>query len=303
MTELSRPSLTASSSKTSHKFKLNCQSKLTPDNPTTKDWLTDIKKELEVHDILQGFLDKRKEVVIKYGTPAEIQTDYTIAETLNGLPNFLKYYCNFTCENGEITTGWRSAHLCNPSASPKKRYGFIIMPYFPLGSMMNYRWDIRNFDIMKSTAKQVCFAMLHAFEKHGMVHNDLHLGNVMMRRTKKVSVKYGAYELPTNGIYPIIIDFDVSVNKYMRETKPEGVYNDIRQVISGLTSLTNSDLALDLNVQRFVSLSNANAPVTEAVYQTVLDCIDSIKIRYEKSKMPPPPLNWGKPVGGRKTRA
>ena len=289
MNELIRPSATATSRKTSYKFKLNCQSKLTTDNPTTKDWLTVIKHISDEHPVLKGVLEKRKEVVVKYGKPSDIQKDYVIAESLSGLSNFLKYYCTFTCED-DLSDLRRRPYLCDPSAIAKQPYGFIVMPYFPLGSMMEYRWDRGNFELMKSTVKQVCFAMLQAFEKHGMVHRDLHTGNVMLRRTKKVSVTYGSRALPTAGMYPIIIDFGRSDTSQTSETHAREVYDDIRRVITGLEMLENSDISLFADIRPIASLSSANAPVTDEAYQTVSDVVDRIKILYDKSKIPKNPF-------------
>ena len=269
MIRMSPPSKTATSRKQTHKFRA------TPDDPTLQAMAVD-------HPALRSILEKRTdEIVIKYGKPAEIQTDYAIVEALAGLPNFPKYDCMFTYD---------SAGCIRHLSALAQPHGFIAMPYFPLGSMMHFWWDRANFAVLKSTAKQVCFALLHAFETNGTVHNNMHLSNVMLTHTAEETVTYGKYELPTNGIYPIITDFCRGANASTREVYLREVYEDIFRVIHCTQMIGNSNLMLIIDTGAIQDLAGLGIPLTDAVYQTVSDVIDSAEIGAEMSRAPPCPV-------------
>jgi hypothetical protein len=44
------------------------------------------------------------------------------------------------------------------------------MKEYNLGSVENYDWNEKNFDLLKNVIKQVIFAILLAFEKKGFIH-------------------------------------------------------------------------------------------------------------------------------------
>lgn len=259
MKPLARPSATACTGRTSRKFRAS----LAEDVAIAR-W----------SPLVAARFAARGELVLKRDAPDAIRRERAIADELRGLPNFARY-------DGAFATA---------AAHPAAR-GYLVMPYLPLGSMMQYRWDRSNFELMKSTAKQACFAMLRAFETVGMVHRDLHPGNVMLRRTKKAHVAYGlGRELPTNGVRAVILDFGKSDTARTRATQPREVCDDLRQVINGLQSLENSDLSLTMDVQPIVRLASANAPVTAEAYDVVSAVVDRIGIAYERSKLPPNPF-------------
>jgi len=266
---MSPPSKTATSRKQTHKFRA------TPDDPTLQAMAAD-------QPALRSVLETRRdEIVIKYGKPADIQKDHAIVEALAGLPNFPEYYCTFTYDSADCIRHLRA--LAQP-------HGFIAMPYFPLGSMMHFWWDRANFAVMKSTAKQVCFALLYAFETNGTVHSNMHLSNVMLTHTAEETVTYGKHTLQTNGVYPIITDFCRGANASTREVYLREVYEDIFRVIHCTQMIGNSNLMLIIDTRAIHDLAGLGIPLSDAVYQTVSDVIDSAEIGAEMSRAPPCPV-------------
>jgi len=286
ITRMSPPSKTATIRKNTYKFRA------TPDDPMIQMIAVD-------HPALRSILETRTdEIVIKYGKPAEIQTDYAIVEALAGLPNFPKYDCMFTYDSNPFaydaarTIGDRWLYWLYDAdqESIAQPYGFIAMPYFPLGSMMHFWWDRANFAVLKSTAKQVCFALLHAFETNGTVHSNMHLSNVMLTHTAEETVTYGKHTLQTNGVYPIITDFCRGANASTREVYLREVYEDIFRVIHCTQMIGNSNLMLIIDTGAIHDLIGLGIPLTDAVYQTVSDVIDSAEIGAEMSRAPPCPV-------------
>jgi len=100
--ELTRP--TRSPHRASIKFKLPCQDYVSNEQ-TTQSWLT-IEKLLHYTNdaavaILQGSLNKTKQVVLKFGNSELITREYTITEHIyrTKTPNFIKFICMFTCND------------------------------------------------------------------------------------------------------------------------------------------------------------------------------------------------------------
>lgn len=60
-----------------------------------------------------------------------------------------------------------------------------------------------------------------AYDKYGFIHNDMHLDNVMMKPTKRISITYqDGTEIQTYGFLALLIDFDRSlVDRQKQETK------------------------------------------------------------------------------------
>jgi len=76
------------------------------------------------------------------------------------------------------------------------------MPYYELSSMLRYKWDESNFNMLKELLKQVIEILIFTNKQVGFLHNDIHLDNVMLKKSKNGEIKVE------------IIDFDKStINK------------------------------------------------------------------------------------------
>jgi hypothetical protein len=90
-------------------------------------------------------------------------------------------------------------------------------------------------DVIYSTVKQVLLGILIAQRKTQFTHYDLHSDNVMLRKCSKNLVflyvidEHNQYAVPSNGYYPVIIDYGFSYIKDMQDNAlwPSMAHTDI----------------------------------------------------------------------------
>lgn len=251
-------------------------------------WLQ-IKDFLSSRDfnILLGSLQNAKTVVVKFGFTEEIEKEYDIAKLAftHKVPNFIKFFCMFPCNDTVDSIKQRNflvnTQICN--GRPDQQLGMIMMPYYPLGNLEKYRWNRGNFYILKNVLHQTVFALLYAYEQFQMVHGDMHVGNVLLRASKKKQVIYGTRSLPVCGLYPLVMDFGrsfVATNAYSH------VYKNIDRLLVLIQGMENSDLALECERRPLVDLIVSNTPIDDSVYKTLYGVIENIQIRYVASELP-----------------
>lgn len=263
----------------SRKFKLDCKA-------PTEDWL-ELKrlirgKFIDEMIILEGVLKEDTEVVIKIGRVDMLLKEYTIGKQLKDFPNFIRYYCNFSClDTKENLEGLVKGHLrrvCTEDG--KMNIGVLVMPYYSLGDIESYAWREEELEVLKNILKQICFSLMYAYEKTGFLHNDEHLGNVLLRKTSKSLLTYGDIELQLNGMYAVIMDFEKSTIGVSGD-----VYTSIRKLIHLVCVSSRSDLVLEYSDSRLTRLQSGSVIIKKEDYSIVNDIIDNIKIRYVKSKV------------------
>jgi hypothetical protein len=190
----------------SRKFKLDCKA-------PTNDWL-ELNRAIQStrYDemiILEGVIKEYTNVVIKIGRTDILAKEYDIGNKLQNFPNFIRYYCNFNCldtkDNLENFVQGRLKSVCTDNG--QINIGVLIMPYYILGDIGNYVWREEELGLLKNVLKQICFGLMYAYEKTGFLHNDEHLGNILLRLTNKKSIRYGHLELPLDNLYVVITDF------------------------------------------------------------------------------------------------
>lgn len=303
-THLARPSRNAGrklGGVDSFKYKLECSSRISVDNPTTHDWLAIdrlLSSDKSHQVLLAKLLQIHKAVVVKFGLPGEIRTDYEIGNIIKDIPNMIKYYCKFTCNDtvtNLVTQDYRlKPFICNGTGL---QLGFIIMPYYALGDLNSFSWTRATFAVLKNILKQVVTSLLYAFEKHNFVHGDLHLMNILLRKTKKTHIVYGSYSVAVaESYYAVIMDYGKS------QIVPNGALELLRdlQVLFGcLPSLEVSDIiinAVDMSrLTRLLQQQKASA-LQQSVYDEAWRIVDTMTILYAKSERPPVPnfqsMNW-----------
>ena len=274
----------------SRKFMLPCQ-KWVDKGKDTSEWL-EIRAALsDRHPVLSGIMEKRKAVVVKYGPPKDIHHEYDISKDIQTLPNMIRFYCSFVCKEGVLAGRDFNKHpyLC---ATTGDDVGFIAMPHIPLGSMNHVRWTRGNLEALKSVTQQVCCAILYAFERVGFLHNDLHLSNVLLKKTAKSSERYGAYSVNVDTYYAVLMDFGrsgtvahPSLSVKIPVPQPLHVYTEISHILNRLNLLDHSDLQFTFDIEPIRSYISNNTPIDGSVYETVCRIIDSITVLYSKSEV------------------
>lgn len=141
-----------------------------------------------------------------------LKNDYNNAITLSQLNclNFMKYLGFFQCKDNINKFNVNKnlpPYFCQKDGSTN---GFIFMDYFELGSLDKY--IPKNIDELISIITQLLASMTLAYFNLGFIHNDLHYGNVLVKKTTKpyFIYKFNDFEIKvkTHGIQIMIFDFD-----------------------------------------------------------------------------------------------
>jgi len=220
-----------------------CQDKITPDEPTTNEWLTITglltkTNNRDLNRILKGILDKRKTVVIKIGESPTLHKEYTIATILKNAPGFIRPYCFFQCEDNYKEHPSSRTSLCK---GPGTSMSVLVLPYLEEGSMREFDWDSKQPQLLNSCLLQLLCSLLQAYETAGILHNDMHLDNVLLKKTIKREIVYiignKQVVVPTNGYIVNIMDFELSFNEVAsnRGRSLGFVFADMHRAISDLS--------------------------------------------------------------------
>jgi hypothetical protein len=264
----------------SRKFKLDCRA-------PTNDWLelTRVIQSTRFDEmiILEGVLRESTEIVIKIGRTDILAKEYDTGKQLSDFPNFIRYYCSFNCldtkDNLESLVQGRLKSVCTDNG--ETNIGVLVMPYYILGDIGNYVWREEELGLLKNVLKQICFGLMYAYEKIGFLHNDEHLGNILLRITNKKSLHYGDLELRLEDLYAVITDFEKSTIGTSGD-----VYISIKKLLNLICVSEKSDIVLEYQEPRLTKLQTGNVVIKKKDYNTVNDIIDNIKIRYVRSKLP-----------------
>jgi len=235
---------------TGAKFILDCKD-ITDEHPTTKGWLENIKyletidiskaRDMPNKKILQGILNKHKQVVIKIAdTHNDLQIEWDTYKKLKDhhIPGIVKYYCYFTCNDdlrnyNEIN---KDVYLCK-GPGPGTKIQVLIMEYVQSSSFKNFAWHKLSKDdltcVFQSCIKQILYTMIEAFTSCHYTHGDLHLDNILIQPTKKKSIKYKTIdiELPIYKYQIKLLDFEDS--KFNKITLLDH-YKDLRTFVNKL---------------------------------------------------------------------
>jgi len=210
-----------------NKFLLNCKN--------DRDKYLRLIEIIEKHDnssvIVKTLFDNKKDIILKFGVEYLIHHEYDIAYMLRDMQNFIRYYCVFIC-NDSVLNIINNKHIlseykiCNYENKP---ISILIMSYYKLGNVLNYSWTKYNFHILINVLKQVSFAILHAYEKYGFIHKDLHAGNILLKPKKVCEINYGCKILLIDTYEAIIMDFEKSTID--NKNKIKLVYKDIQKLL------------------------------------------------------------------------
>jgi len=274
------------------KLNIDCKERIEK-NPVTKDWLELTKKFDHTSDyfkIYTGLIDKRNNIVAKIG-PNKLEEEYAIAKKLESLklPTFISFNCIFRCLDDFSRLNNLTKEVCKKDG---ESITVIIMPYMTEGRIDFWHWDRSNFDIMKNVIKHVCLTLIYSKNTLGFIHRDLHLGNVLMKKSKQTEISYGNFgTLEVMGFLPVIMDFEKShfIEKYDRI-----IYEDLVNYISLMSHQCHVKFDCNGIVKFLEKLVIEERPISVNDSNKILDYIDKLQIRYVQSEVPPLP-DWLKP--------
>lgn len=175
--------------------------------------------------------------------------------------NFVKSYCVFTCYENELdfSTYYNDQKsYCNNNKDSIDNIKILLelQDYYKRGSLNEYINKLSLIDI-KNILTQLLLSQLEVFKLYGFVHNDLHLGNILIDKSiNDITIKYNIFNydkyIKTKYIYKII-DFDRSI-----------LYNDI------YVKQYDDDF---LNKKKY----NYNNTLFKNIYQTIIHIMKLLK--------------------------
>ena len=207
--------------------------------------------------VLRALYHCEIDVVLKFGIEPSIEKEYETSLQLDLLPNFIKYFCMFKCNdnikniinNKETLSNYK---ICHYGTNPVK---ILVMKYYPLGSVENYPWDESNFNLLKNIMKQVIFSTCYAYETKGFLHMDLHSGNVLLKPKRNDQIIYGEKILEINELEAIQMDFEKS--KLNQTNKPIDLAKNILKFITSLQSTClKNNLFLSIDTNKIIKLKS-----------------------------------------------
>ena len=159
---------------------------------------------------------KNKNIVVKIAHKSKTNLkEYRISQMLQDIPGFIKYICLFDCFDN--TYNYISSNkklpqkICTAENIGENDNNVLVAPYIKNGSIKHHSWNHTNAHVLKSLLNQCIISQMYAFTNHGFLHNDLHLDNILFKRSKMQNMHYADIEVMTNGYKAIIMDFDSSL--------------------------------------------------------------------------------------------
>lgn len=271
-----------------------CQDKINNQNPNTNGWLHIIKTlKLPLQDydksrILLGILEKNKDIVVKIGDDENILKEYEMSKKLYKLKGFVKFICYLECNDNFLNyPNEKRNYLCNGNGSQMK---IIIMPYFEMGCIGFYSWTNNNINLLRTCIKHAFLSYITAFT-NGYLHGDFHLGNVLLKKTKQLSIDYlfeGIGEITnieTNGIRTWIMDFE-NTRPITKENKKDTMdfYFDIQKFFILLQDhrfINNIDKTTTLSLMQIINqyMNSITYPNMDFI-GGIIHSIDKIELLY-----------------------
>ncbi len=238
-----------------------------------------------------------KNIVVKIGKVNKtIEKEYMIGKILekNKLHGFINYICLFSCYDNtyENIESKINQALCSEKNEEDNLKTVLIMPYIQEGSIRRFKWNVDKYDALKSILMQTIMSVFIAYQVCGFLHNDMHLDNILIKKTKKESIEYNYFleddkksniSIKTHGYKIVIMDFENAMLVVKNRDSVSTYWNNILNMISRLHyDLKNKDgdrvAIIDLtNITSFIEKQeNSKGSVMNTI--KLLDMVRNIKL-------------------------
>ena len=210
------------SHKTDRKYYVDCKNENIPIEPKEIVKYTSYPDVSIIRAVTKDDTIKKRHIVVKISSfPVALPSEFDIGSQLYKLPGFIKYICEFQCYD-DTNNKMRKTRpntfpvsinttLCMADKTVAANHKqVLIMPYIQEGSMEGYNWTPENLDLLTTVIKHVVLSLANAYIKVGFIHNDLHWGNILLKKTKTTEILYDCISIgiPTNGYKVVIMDFE-----------------------------------------------------------------------------------------------
>jgi hypothetical protein len=239
--------------------------------------------------ILRAVLDNaeitkiNRNIVIKIGKVNKtIETEYNTGKILENakIIGYINFMCIFDCYDNTFDNIKKNKlkKICSGEKTDGQQKSVLIMPFIQDGSIKNFNWSNDNFDILKSVLQQIIMSSLTAYEKCGFIHNDLHLDNILLKKTKKDVIRYDKKDIKTCGYKIVIMDFDRSFINIDIESGIDfywlNLYNVLSRVNTDLDRPNGDKIIMD-NITKITSFIE-NQRTNKKSYMNAIKLLDII---------------------------
>ena len=170
-----------------------------------------------------------RNIVVKIGKVNKtIEKEYNIGKKLENekLTGFINYICLFNCYDNTYDKIEEKSNnikeLCSAKKEEENLKTVLIMPYINEGSIRTFKWNKEKYDALKSVILQTIMSVFTAYQLCGFLHNDLHLDNILVKKTKKETFNYKfknekdknkdiEINIKADGYKIVIMDFENSM--------------------------------------------------------------------------------------------
>lgn len=243
------------------------------------DWITTVK-------VLKGKLKQHNDIVIKIGDSI-VKKEIEIGKIVGKQRGFIRFLGHFHCHddyldhNGKSDNKNQRKKVCKGKGADTS---VIIMPYYPHGSVGDYKWKIESLPVLKSLLKQALLFYLAAYDASKFIHGDLHAKNILIsttslktvRKTFKDKDTIKTIVIPTLGHTAVLMDFENSKFGEGKTMDLVNLYYDVQKLFQLLPSqITWLSPQSVQSIIHAISTSSINLLPWTSMY-LVFDMIDEI---------------------------
>jgi thiamine kinase-like enzyme len=191
----------------------------------TNEWLQPIKpfitSDLNSNSLIMlAKMISNGEVIVKISTNTDFNRIKLINKAIKNFPNMLYTFKTIECDENQINYDMLYTDcggFCNRAEIDGENIKLTleIMKLYD-GSLTKYIQKL-NIDKLKNVLEQLVYAQINIFDKIGFIHNDIHLGNILIKKLKSTEIETLTYNImgkkyivQTNRRL-ILSDFDKSI--------------------------------------------------------------------------------------------
>jgi hypothetical protein len=234
----------------------------------TNEWLKPIKPffndDINSRSLimLSNLVDIGK-VVVKITKNIDYKKTKIINENIKSNPNMLHTFGTIKCSEAEINYNvlYKDCDgYCNKNKLETENIEIVLEIMKLYNSSLNKYFDKLNLSKIKILLKQILLCQLHIYEKIGFVHNDIHLGNILLNLIPKekkpeiliYEIKNIKYTVETNRKL-ILSDFDKSIIYDQNILPLENMNYDHTIHINIIKTINTFKMLLDKNDKKKLS--------------------------------------------------
>ena len=241
----------------------------------------------------KSITQNNRQIVVKIGkVNRTIEKEFNIGKKLEEgkLTGFINYICLFNCYDNTYDKIEEKSkdikELCTAKKEEENLKTVLIMPYINEGSIRTFKWNKDKYDALKSVILQTIMSVFTAYQLCGFVHNDLHLDNILIKKTKKETFNYKfkddkdkMIDIKTYGYKIVIMDFESSMlvikNKDGSRTYWNNLFNMMSRLHHDLKNEDSDDIRAD-NLNNIISFIQ-NQEISKGSIMNTLILLDMIK--------------------------